>query len=89
MLNYVFKRILAAIPVLLGVTLLVFTMLYFTEGDPARLILGDTATEEEVEALREELGLNEPFINRYISYLGGLLRGDLGIDYITGRPAKD
>jgi peptide/nickel transport system permease protein len=89
MLNYIFKRILAAIPVLLGVTLLVFTMLYFTEGDPARLILGDTAAEEEVEALREELGLNESFISQYISYLGGVLKGDLGTDYITGRPVRD
>ncbi|NLL82469.1 MAG: ABC transporter permease [Tissierellia bacterium] len=89
MLKFTIKRILVAIPVLLGVTLLVFTMLYFTEGDPARLILGDTATEEEVEALREELGLNDSFGQQYISYLGGVLKGDLGVDYITGRPVSE
>jgi peptide/nickel transport system permease protein len=89
MLNYIFKRILVAIPVLLGVTLLVFTMLYFTEGDPARLILGDTATEEEVEALRDELGLNDSFIKQYVNYLGGIAKGDFGTDYITGRPVRD
>ena len=89
MLKFIIKRILLAIPVLLGVTLLVFTMLYFTEGDPARLILGDTATEEEVEALREELGLNDSFGRQYINYLGGIMKGDLGTDYITGRPVRD
>ncbi len=89
MLKFIFRRVLVAIPVLLGVTLLVFTMLFFTEGDPARLILGDTASEEEVLVLREELGLNDSFAEQYISYLKGVLQGDLGIDYITGRPVSE
>ena len=61
MLKFVTKRILVTIPVLLGVTIIIFTMMYFTPGDPARLILGDQATQEEVQALRETMGLNEPF----------------------------
>ncbi len=88
MLRYVTKRVLVTIPVLLGVTLIIFTMMYFTHGDPARLILGDTATDAEVEALREEMGLNDSFIERYIAYLKGLFVGDLGTSYITGLPVS-
>lgn len=89
MMKFILRRILQSIPVLLGVTLLVFTMLYFTKGDPARLILGDIATEEEVQILREELGLNDSFFEQYLRYLSGVLKGDLGTDYISGRPVKD
>lgn len=86
MLQLIMRRLLITLPMLLGLTLLVFTMLYFSPGDPARIILGDTASEEEVLALREELGLNRPFWQQYISYLHGLLRGELGISYQTGLP---
>ena len=89
MLKFIAKRILMLIPVLLGVTFIIFTMMYFTPGDPARLILGDTATQEEVDALREEMGLNDGFFPRYFAYLGGLLHGDLGTSYTTKMPVKD
>ena len=89
MLRYIGKRILITLPVLLGVTLVIFTLMNFTSGDPARLILGDTATMEEVEALREEMGLNDPFLQRYLRYLGDLLHGDFGISYTTKMPVKD
>lgn len=89
MLQYVIKRILVTIPVLIGVTFIIFTMMYFTPGDPARLILGDTATEEEVTELREEMGLNDPFLKRYVNYLKDLSRGDLGESYTTGLPVTD
>ena len=86
MLRYVTKRILVTIPVLIGVTLIIFTLMYFTKGDPARMILGDMATEEEVQELREEMGLNDPFLVRYANYLVGLCHGDLGTSYVTGLP---
>lgn len=86
MLRYVVKRILVTLPVLLGVTFIIFTMMYFTPGDPARMILGDTATEEEVMELREEMGLNDSFGKRYLNYLIDLLHGDLGDSYVNGQP---
>lgn len=86
MLQLITKRLLITLPMLLGLTLVVFTMLYFSPGDPARIILGDTASEAEVWALREEMGLNRPFLQQYASYLQGILRGDLGTSYQTGLP---
>ena len=84
--RYVIKRLLMMIPVLLGVTLLVFIMLEITPGDPARQILGEMATEEMVEELREEMGLNDPFVVRYVRYVWGVMHGDFGDSYMTGRP---
>ena len=72
------------IPVLLGVTLVVFTMMYLTPGDPARIMLGEAAQPEEIERLREELGLNQSYLVRFGNYLKNiLLHGDLGISYTT------
>lgn len=89
MFQYVVKRILFTIPVLIGVTFIIFTMMYFTPGDPARMILGDTATETEVEELREEMGLNDPFLVRYGNYMWDLCHGDLGNSYVTGLPVTE
>lgn len=86
MLRYVLKRLMVMIPILLGVTIIIFTMLYFTPGDPARMILGDIASEADVQALREELGLTGSYLQRYWSYLSGLFRGDLGVSYTTRLP---
>ena len=81
MLRYILKRFIFVIPVLLGATLLVFTIMEFTPGDPARLILGDEATEEDIQNLREEMGLNDPFVVRYVRFVTDMLHGDLGISY--------
>lgn len=81
MLRYILKRFLLVIPVLLGATLLVYTIMEFTPGDPARLILGDEASDEEVMELREEMGLNDPFAVRYVRFVTDMLHGDLGISY--------
>ncbi len=89
MARYALKRILAMIPVLIGISIVIFTLLYFTPGDPARMLLGDLATEEEVEALREEMGLNDSFFERYIRYMGDLLQGDLGISYVSKLPVSE
>jgi len=89
MFRYILKRILVTIPVLLGVTIVIFTLMFFTNGDPARLILGDTASDAEVAELRESMGLNEPFINQYFNYMKGLFKGNLGISYTTKLPVMD
>ncbi len=84
MLRFILKRCLLAIPVLLGATLLVFTIMDMTKGDPAIIILGEMAPEEQKEELREELGLNDPFFTRYANFVTGLLRGDMGMSYRNG-----
>ena len=83
MIRYVIKRILWMIPIILGVTFIVVILLDLTPGDPARQLLGNFATEEEIEVLREEMGLNKPLIVRYVKYIGGVLHGDLGTSYFT------
>ena len=88
MWRYVLKRILVTIPVLLCVTFLIFTMMHFTDGDPARLILGDSASEEEVMALRSEMGLDRPFLQQYLIYMRNLLHGNLGTSYTTQLPVS-
>lgn len=86
MLKYIGKRLLMLIPVILGVTLIIFIMLALTPGDPARQILGGEATEEQVEELREELGLNDPLPVRYVRYIWDMLHGDLGTSYSSKQP---
>ena len=85
MWKYVLKRIIMLVPVLLGVTLIILNEI--TPGDPARTMAGDMASEEDVEQLREQLGLNDPFITRFLKYVVGLVtRGDLGTSYQTKQP---
>lgn len=85
MYKYVVKRILMMIPVILGVSLLVFFVLKMTPGDPARIVAGSEADDAAVEQIREELGLNKPLPQQYIDYMLGLLRGDMGNSYTTGK----
>lgn len=87
MYKYILKRLLMMIPVLLGVVLIVFTLMYFSPGDPAKLMLGDSASEEDVQALREELGLNDPYLVQLGNYIKDLVtKLDFGDSYITERP---
>lgn len=81
---YIAKRILSLIPVLLGITLLVFAFLHLIPGDPATVLLGERATPEQVEALRSQLGLNQPLPMQYLTFLGSLLRFDFGSSIISG-----
>lgn len=83
MLNYVGRRLLQLIPVLLGMTVIVFLIIRAIPGDPAQVILGQQATEAAVKALRESLGLDNPWYVQYFHYLGDLLRGDLGTSMRT------
>ncbi len=86
MLRYIGKRLLLMIPVLLGVTLVVQLLLTITPGDPARMMLGVNATEEKVNELREELGLDDPLPVRYGRYIWNVLHGDFGTSIVTKRP---
>ena len=78
MLHYIGKRLLQLIPVLLGMSFIVFMLIRAIPGDPAQVILGQQATKEAVEALRASLGLDNPWYTQYFNYLGGVLQGDLG-----------
>ncbi len=86
MAKYIIKRLLSIIVVFFGVSLLIFTLLYFTPGDPARMILGDEATEEQIAKLQDELGLNKSYGQQYARFIGNVLKGDFGVSYVTGRP---
>lgn len=87
MARYIFKRLVYMLPVLLGIIIIVFTLMYITPGDPARSILGDSASQEMVDELREEMGLNESYVTRLGTYLKNvILHRDLGTSYKTGRP---
>ncbi|MCI2058456.1 MAG: ABC transporter permease [Oscillibacter sp.] len=79
--KYIIKRLLMLIPVIIGVTFIVFFILNLSPGDPAAMILGDQATAEALAMKREELGLNDPMLVRYAHYMGGLLHGDMGVSY--------
>lgn len=85
MLNFVVRRILAILPVLLAVSLLTFLIASLLPGDLAFVILGDQATPENVAALRHEMGLDQPLWWRYLSWLGHVLQGDLGRSFRTGQ----
>ncbi|MDR7856717.1 nickel ABC transporter permease [Tissierella sp.] len=84
--KYIIKRLLLLIPVILGATFLVFTIMHFTPGDAAQTMLGERAPEAEVEALREEMGLNDSLPVQYIRYITKAVQGDFGRSYASKRP---
>ncbi|MGN8022734.1 ABC transporter permease [Phyllobacterium sp. 22229] len=86
MLNYVSKRILIGILTLLAASIVVFIVLEIVPGDPARLMLGMNATEDAVRALQQQMGLDQPLLVRYFSWIGGLLTGDFGKSYTYSVP---
>lgn len=90
MYKYVIKRLLLTIPVLLGVTFIVFTITALTPGDPGRLILGQAAKQEAVDQLNHELGYDQPFFTRFFNYLKDIVtKGDFGSSYRTQKPVFD
>lgn len=89
MLKYIGKRLLWMIPVLLGISFILFTIMDLTPGDPARIILGDFASQEEIEELREEMGLNDNFFVRYGRYVASAVTGDLGNSYRSNTPVVE
>lgn len=86
---YALKRILLAVPTLLAVLTLIFIIVRVVPGDPATAALGDYASKEAVEALRQRMGLDKPLYVQYLDFLSGLLRGDLGRSLISSQPVID
>lgn len=86
MLGYILRRILAVIPVMLLVAVVVFLLLRLTPGDPAAIIAGDMATPAQLERIRETMGLNQPLHIQFVTWVGQLLRGDLGVSLISNTP---
>lgn len=89
MLRLIVRRLVALVPLMFVVTLIVWALLLLIPGDPARSLVGDTATPEQVEAVREELGLNDPAYVRYGRWLGGVVQGDLGTSLFTSYEVRD
>lgn len=87
--KYILKRLLLMIPVMLGVAVLIFTIMYFVPGDPARIILGSYASELDVQQLREEMGLNEPYIVQLGTFLKDTFTLNFGFSYITNQSIID
>ena len=86
MLGYIIRRVLAIFPVMLIVAIFVFLLLRLTPGDPAAIIAGDMATPEQLERIREAMGLSQPIHTQFITWMGRLLQGDLGTSLISGTP---
>ena len=89
MLNYIGRRLFQLIPVLLGMSFIVFLIIRAIPGDPAQVILGQQATEEAKAALREKLGLDNPWYVQYFEYLKGIITGDLGESLRTAKPIAE
>ena len=87
--KFILKRLCALIPVLIIVSVLVFLMVHAMPGDPARVMAGDSATEEDVEAIRTAYGFDRPLYEQYLRYIGRALRGDFGTSFRTGRPVAE
>lgn len=87
--SYLFHRLLTSVPVLFGITLIVFIIMSLIPGDPATAILGSYATPENVQKLNQELGLDKSLIEQYAIWMSNLLQGDLGRSYSLNRPVID
>lgn len=86
MFNYIIRRLLIALPVLLGVTFLNFVLINLAPGDPVDMYVNPDVTEEDKQIRREALGLNDPFMIRYFKWLANLLQGDLGHSFSSFQP---
>ena len=90
MIKYILRRVLLLIPVLIGVSFIVFSMMHFAPGDPARTMLGETATQDQIDQLRDDLGLNDPFLIQYGRYITNVVvNQDLGRSYVSKRPVAN
>jgi ABC-type dipeptide/oligopeptide/nickel transport system permease component len=85
MKEYIFKRLLLTIPVLLGVSILVFSVIHLAPGDPAVIMLGPLATKESIENLHQELGLDRPLVVQYLAWMSKVVRLDFGRSVVLGR----
>ncbi|MFH1975330.1 MAG: nickel ABC transporter permease [Pseudomonadota bacterium] len=85
MLQLIARRLIFLIPIIIGVTFISFSILRLTPGDPAQILLGENATEEDIRAIRQKFGLDKPFFVQYAIYISNVFRGDLGISIRTQR----
>jgi peptide/nickel transport system permease protein len=88
MYAYILRRILATIPVMLIVAFIVFSLLYLTPGDPAEVIAGEHATAEDIARIRANLGLNDPFLLRFGTWIASIMQFDLGTSLLTNMPVS-
>src|SRR6056297_262231 len=89
MFNYIIKRLLALIPILIGVAVIVFLIVHLIPGDPAQTMLGERASDQALEKLREDMGLNDPLPVQFWRYVKDLLRGDLGRSIMSNNPVSE
>jgi len=89
MIRFLSRRIVSGILTLIAISAIMFLLFYVAPNDPARTIAGVQATNDQVEQVRDRLGLNLPIVERYLLYMGGLLRGDLGYSYYNQQPVLD
>lgn len=88
MYKYIIKRIIMMIPVIIGVSFLVYFIISLTPGDPVKMMLGEEASAESIREVREELGLDQPIIVQYAKYMAKLLKGNMGVSYRSKRPVS-
>ncbi|MGM0837289.1 MAG: nickel ABC transporter permease [Bacillota bacterium] len=89
MVAMIVRRFIQLMFLLIGISFLVFSSMYIAPGDPAAMIGGPTATESDLEAIRENLGLNDPFITQYVRYISNVAQGDFGYSYQTRQPVSE
>ena len=89
MLRFLMQRLLALVPVLFTVAVIVFLILRLTPGDPAAVIAGNNATNEDIDRIREQLGLTKPVITQFMIWLGQVMQGDLGYSFYLNRPVTE
>ncbi|UAL48359.1 ABC transporter permease [Sutcliffiella horikoshii] len=89
MISFLIKRLVQMIPVLIGVTLVVFLIMQMVPGDPAVLLAGEGASKETIEEIRTQLGLNQPLYIQYFDYLTNIFKGDLGVSIKNNKPVLD
>ncbi|WNS76689.1 ABC transporter permease [Bacillus sp. DTU_2020_1000418_1_SI_GHA_SEK_038] len=89
MFIYILRRLIQTIPVMIGVTLAVFLMMHLIPGDPAQIMAGENANPEQVEQMRENLGLNDPLYEQYFRYVSNAVQGDLGTSIRTNRAVSN
>src|SRR5258708_1202868 len=87
-MRFIVKRLLLTIPILFLVSILAFTLIHLIPGDPARVILGEEATPQAYEALRQQLNLDKPIIVQYLMWMGNVLQGNLGMSIISHVPVS-
>src|ERR1700704_3990715 len=89
MIEFVLRRLAVAVPVLFGVSVLVFLILHLIPGDPAQILLfGSNPTPQQLAQLRAQLGLDQPLVVQYLVYISHVLRGDLGVSFIAQQPVS-